>query len=496
MSPIPPDTIEGIELKKQQLLHKARECEARGDFAKASECHLERIGFADENARTLQKYDPSVWYDYALFAFRQRDTELAAKCLERCLATDAGFIPGIQAYGALLCELGEFSRAETMLKNAVKDEGEFEESKSALSELSHGLLAMYFTLGGVDKSGNMTKCELMVSKNRSCDERPSRSSSCINVAAYLIDLKLERLTECALKLAEKNMEPEGNLSMVQRVVKRLVQSKLYMLRGQQNEANTFAREAIEIDSSVADAWFLLAQGQNMEGDSAGAIESLGHAIEHRENLDENFLLPLHLQLGTLYLAANKPDQARDVYLQECGPVRYASTWLGVGRACLRLEDWDGAERALSEANTLDNSNPEVWGYLALFCLSVSPPHRKQALLSLEQATINGLQNPTLLRELGNALVASDNLEMAEKMFRRSLAIQESSLARRQLADVLLSRNFAEAALKEYHTYLNTSENIDDRRDLLDKCAKLLSTLGRAEEATEYREMAAAQSVNE
>lgn len=38
---------------------------------------------------------------------------------------------------------------------------------------------------------------------------------------------------------------------------------------------------------------------------------------------------------------------------------------------LKLEEMVEAEDALSEANALNNTNAEVWGYLALICLQVS-----------------------------------------------------------------------------------------------------------------------------
>lgn len=37
----------------------------------------------------------------------------------------------------------------------------------------------------------------------------------------------------------------------------------------------------------------------------------------------------------------------------------------------KLEEMLEAEDALSEANALNNTNAEVWGYLALICLQVS-----------------------------------------------------------------------------------------------------------------------------
>jgi tetratricopeptide (TPR) repeat protein len=94
----------------------------------------------------------------------------------------------------------------------------------------------------------------------------------------------------------------------------------------------------------------------------------------------------------------------------------------------------------------------------------------------------------LLRELSNCYVAIDKLEVAEKLLRRSLVFQDSSLTRKTLADVLASQNFAEEALRQYKQSLEDNQSIEGRCELLEQCAKLLVTLGRPEEAVDYRKM--------
>lgn len=42
----------------------------------------------------------------------------------------------------------------------------------------------------------------------------------------------------------------------------------------------------------------------------------------------------------------------------------------MGVACYRLGDLEQAEDALSEANILNNLDPEVWAYLTMVCLKV------------------------------------------------------------------------------------------------------------------------------
>lgn len=57
---------------------------------------------------------------------------------------------------------------------------------------------------------------------------------------------------------------------------------------------------------------------------------------------------------------------------------------------LKLEEMVEAEDALSEANALNNSNAEVWAYLALVCLQVSAQPAPQGSLK-NTVSIPGLQ---------------------------------------------------------------------------------------------------------
>jgi tetratricopeptide (TPR) repeat protein len=55
---------------------------------------------------------------------------------------------------------------------------------------------------------------------------------------------------------------------------------------------------------------------------------------------------------------------------EC-PIAPGFAWLGLGIACLKLEEYKEAEDAFTQANLLDERNAEVYCYLALLCLRVT-----------------------------------------------------------------------------------------------------------------------------
>lgn len=63
-------------------------------------------------------------------------------------------------------------------------------------------------------------------------------------------------------------------------------------------------------------------------------------------------------------------QAKETLLHACKHSPSCRAWLGVGVACYQLGDLEQAEDALSEANILNNLDPEVWAYLTMVCLKV------------------------------------------------------------------------------------------------------------------------------
>lgn len=358
------------QIEKQLFLKRALESEQRNDLKKAAEFFLQLIAYAEEHAQEIGSYDHYAWYEYALYCCRQKEFQQAGEAFRQCLSISPNYLPALQAYGAMLTELTDFSAAEVMLKAAVKDEMEEEEPKSKFSEITHGILALFFRVNGEDETGRMTAFELLTAQQRSEDTNADVSTCCINTASYLIDLKLVKLTDEAIKLSKTNRKSGTSMSKEHRISLRLSQAKLSLLLENKEHTAAYLKEASEIDRTTADAWYYLGNLNRDMGRQEDALRNYTAALQYEKNLHARNLLPLYMNLGELYLVTSDPENAKNVYLRGCErKIPSVSMWLGVGIACMRLEDWKAAEQALAEANTLESTNAEVWGYLALLCLS-------------------------------------------------------------------------------------------------------------------------------
>ncbi|ETV92848.1 hypothetical protein H310_13039 [Aphanomyces invadans] len=482
------ESPDAIRTKLATMKLQAWEREVNGQLKKATTSYTDRVDLASKYERDLPDLQAPVWFEFALFYLRTQDLTKAGECLRQCLAIDATHVGAVQAYGALLCQNREFDAAEIVLKNALL----ISPAPNATHQArTHGLLGLFYSISKADATGNLRLHELMqataITKCTATFSSPT--AECIAIAAYCKDLGLFSLAHDALALGDAVTKPKTVLSTAALATQKLVRGAIELHVGNFVQGRQWCQDGLDVDPDFADGWYvhgLLASRQN---DLAVALSSYGQALGRIDKLHDMYRLPLFLQLGALYMHHQQWGPAKAIFLRACHETTVASAWLGVGVVSVRQDDWEGAEMALAEANILDRTNADVWGYLTLVCLNATPPRLKEAEQALEQALRYGLENTTLLRELSNGFVAQDKLEVAESLLRRSLLTGDSSITRKTLADVLAAQNCASTALEQYKKALEGCDAMSERATLLNQCANLLSTLGRLEEAKEYRDMA-------
>ncbi|NXQ04962.1 CFA70 protein, partial [Vidua macroura] len=140
----------------------------------------------------------------------------------------------------------------------------------------------------------------------------------------------------------------------------------YMLREDFPRCEECLRKAVGIDPLNPNVWAQKGHLCYLQKDFDNAKECYERVISFVEDAKDMHFV--YLRLGSIYLEEKEYGQAKHIYLLACDNSASCLTWLGVGIACYRLEEMLEAEDALSEANALNNTNAEVWGYLALICL--------------------------------------------------------------------------------------------------------------------------------
>ncbi|NWZ06521.1 CFA70 protein, partial [Agelaius phoeniceus] len=140
----------------------------------------------------------------------------------------------------------------------------------------------------------------------------------------------------------------------------------YQLRENLPRWEECLREAVRIEPLNPNVWAQKGHLCYLQKDFDKAKDCYERVISFEEDAaDMHFV---YLRLGSIYLDEKEYGRAKHIYLLACDNSASCLTWLGVGIACYRLEEMLEAEDALSEANALNNTNAEVWGYLALICL--------------------------------------------------------------------------------------------------------------------------------
>ncbi|MEE6497647.1 hypothetical protein FKM82_002800 [Ascaphus truei] len=194
-----------------------------------------------------------------------------------------------------------------------------------------------------------------------------------------------------MALAHELLSPDGGPSCKYH----LLCAQMHLTRKEFKKANKNLQEASQMDHQNPDVWALTGHLQFLSGTKREAQ----CCYEHTINLvaDASEMHPVYLRLGSIYLEEGQYEKAKDTYLRACKSSPTCLTWLGVGIACYRLGEMKEAQDALTEANTLNNSNAEVWGYLALVCMKTG--RQLEAEQSYKYTRKLNLQDQHLMTEI-------------------------------------------------------------------------------------------------
>ena len=208
------------------------------------------------------------------------------------------------------------------------------------------------------------------------------------------------------------------------------------------QAATAYQSALALDPTNADAWYVLGSLRNLQDDLPGAVEAARQAVALEPDMVEAQRL-LALALFNLDDAEGALPAAQALTSLE---PQAAENHALLGDIYFSLQQWEAAaqayEAALAAAD--DASTRIVLGLVRMQLGQVDAAvEQYQAALALEP------NNGTAWQGLGDAYAQQDQLDEAADAYQQSLAIEDSALARSQLANVYWQQGNVDQAIVHY-----------------------------------------------
>ncbi|GMI19414.1 hypothetical protein TeGR_g1385 [Tetraparma gracilis] len=167
------------------------------------------------------------------------------------------------------------------------------------------------------------------------------------------------------------------------------------------------------------AKLLVAEALDKAGDGEGAV---GKYVECLDALPAPVPYKVHVALYRLLAKEGRWEEAREVMFRAASTWKYASVWLNIAAASLKLGYLEDAEDSLQESNGADTNDGRSWGLFALVCLAGGEGRLGEANEALKQALSLGLDELGVLEELGERFVAIDQLGQAEAVYGRCVEV--------------------------------------------------------------------------
>ncbi|EGR33947.1 tetratricopeptide repeat protein [Ichthyophthirius multifiliis] len=184
------------------------------------------------------------------------------------------------------------------------------------------------------------------------------------------------------------------------------------------------------------------------------------ALKLRGQKNQSYFNPIvFLRLGSIYLQRKSWGDAKKIFAKSVDNKPNSSlSWLGLGIACLRLNEKKEAEEALTQSNIYDSFNGEVWGYLALLCL-LDKSRLIQSDQCLGELIKTDVTDIILLEELGDELSNIGQYINAEIIYSKIIEIQrqKKQYQKNNLCDINVKYGKIKINLRKYKQALQCFE---------------------------------------
>ncbi|XP_076231350.1 cilia- and flagella-associated protein 70 [Calliopsis andreniformis] len=340
-----------------RLLFYAEEAYELENFEKARHYYTTVIAANKENSE--------VWRKYAVFLKKIGDVERARQCCLEAIALDRKNAIALLLYAAILFEEKNYRNAEIFFRAITDLHPRFFEGWVIL----HLFYIRTEYYPGIDLTLRIAeKCIKDKSREIILYEQPLCWSMvhCLPDNVYTMTatflLKLHLCELAGIALAQEMLNSNRSIPFL------YYMAVDHYLTGRFEDALSHLEEAkcnygmdYSVSSLMGHCYFKL-------GDNEKAIECFEFS---RMLFDRPIDLHLiEIRLGHHYYNTGNFERAKKLFLNVCSSSPTSVTWFGAGLSCYELDEYQEAETCLSEANRLDNCNPDIWGYLCLLNMTL------------------------------------------------------------------------------------------------------------------------------
>ncbi|ORC89399.1 putative tetratricopeptide repeat protein 18-like [Trypanosoma theileri] len=388
-------------------LERAEEAETLREYGLAAQCHQARIA----TCHSPEEF-PDLWNDAAAFFARVGDATRAEQCYREAIAYNPLHVPSLLGYGDLLLEYSRFDEAAVFLHAAVDIQ------PSALSWGHLSLLCDLHVLAleqGPQYESKRARWEregmLAMKEAMGATEEVDFNDVNLSVAEYLLQLHHTDLANVCLS----RCRPGGRTEVLY--------ARLFALCERYETALGSLKDGENLEPFADEINILTGDCNAALGRREDAISAYMRVLCREGETPKRCFGPSYIHLGNLLIGAGRYNDALGVFTLGIQAWPCSVMWLGAGIAYYRMRKIDAAEECLSESNTLNNSNPRTWAYLALVCLR---KERAELEVVLQQAITQGLSDAALLTELGRDLVRASRLKLGELCLRKAFALEREA----------------------------------------------------------------------